>query len=322
MKYRRLGASGVRVSEAALGSWLTFGSSVDQATTTRCTRRALELGINFLDTADVYSRGEAERQLGAAIEGVPRRSIVLGTKVFWPTGEGPNDRGLSRKHVFEALHDSLRNLRTDYVDLLQCHRHDPETPLPETVRAMGDLVSQGKVLYWGVSCWTAAQIADGCRTADLLGVPRPVSNQPPYSLLDRAIEPEVVPVSLREGLGQVVFSPLAQGVLTGKYRGGKVPAGSRAADSQRGIWMKKHMESGVLAKVDAFCGLAKEAGTTPARLALAWVLGRPGIASAIFGATGVEQVEENAAAFDLAIPDDLLSRIEAIFPAPPAPPAV
>ncbi len=322
MKYRRLGASGVRVSEAALGSWLTFGSSVDQATTTRCTRRALELGINFLDTADVYSRGEAERQLGAALEGVPRRSVFLGTKVFWPTGEGPNDRGLSRKHVFEALHDSLRNLRTDFVDLLQCHRYDPETPLPETVRAMGDLVAQGKVLYWGVSCWTAAQIADGCRTADLLGVPRPVSNQPPYSLLDRAIEPEVVPVSLREGLGQVVFSPLAQGVLTGKYRGGKVPAGSRAADSQRGVWMKKHMEAGVLAKVDAFCGLAKEAGTTPARLALAWVLGRPGIASAIFGATRVEQVEENAAACDVAVPDDLLARIEAIFPAPPALPAV
>jgi aryl-alcohol dehydrogenase-like predicted oxidoreductase len=322
VKYRRLGASGVRVSEVALGSWLTFGSSVDQAVTTKCTRRALELGVNFIDTADVYMRGEAEKALGAALEGVPRRSIFLATKVFWPTGEGPNDRGLSRKHVFEALHDSLRHLRTDYVDLLQCHRHDPETPLPETVRAMGDLVAGGKVLYWGVSCWTGEQIADACRTADLLGVPRPVSNQPPYSLLDRAIEPEVVPVSIREGLGQVVFSPLAQGVLTGKYRGGKHPTGSRAADEKRGVWMKKHLEPAVLSKVDSFCGLAKEAGTTPARLALAWVLSRPGIASAIFGATRVEQVEENVAAVDVPLPADLAKRVESLFPAPPPLPSV
>ena len=322
MKHRRLGASGVRVSEVGLGSWLTFGSSVDQGTTTRCTRRALELGINFLDTADVYMRGEAERQLGVALQGVPRRSYFVGTKVFWPTGEGPNDRGLSRKHVFEACHDSLRNLRTEYLDLLQCHRHDPETPLPEVVRAMGDLVARGKVLYWGVSCWTGAQIADACRTADLLGCPRPVSNQPPYSLLDRAIEPEVVPVSIREGLGQVVFSPLAQGVLTGKYGGGKVPAGTRAADEKRGVWMKKYLEPATLAKVDSFRGLAKEAGTTPARLALAWVLRQPGISSAVFGATRVEQVEENAAATEVSVPDDLAARIEALFPAPPAPPAV
>jgi aryl-alcohol dehydrogenase-like predicted oxidoreductase len=321
VKYRRLGASGVRVSEVALGSWLTFGSSVDQETTTRCTRRALDLGINLVDTADVYMRGEAERQLGAALDGVPRRSVVLATKSFWPTGEGPNDRGLSRKHVFEALHESLRNLRTEYVDLLQCHRYDPETPLPETVRAMGDLVAQGKILYWGTSCWTAAEIADGCRTADLLGVPRPISNQPPFSLLDRAIEPEVVPVSIREGLGQVVFSPLAQGVLTGKYSRGRVPAGSRAADEKRGVWMRKHMDPGVLSRVDSFCGLAAEAGTTPARLALAWVLSRPGITSAIFGATRLEQVEENAAAVEVVIPPVLAARIDALFPAPAAPPA-
>ena len=321
MKYRRLGASGVRVSEVALGSWLTFGSSVDQGTTTRCTRRALELGINFIDTADVYMRGDAERALGAALEGVPRRSLFLATKSFWPTGEGPNDRGLSRKHVFEALHDSLRNLRTDYVDLLQCHRYDPETPLPETVRAMGDLIAQGKVHYWGTSCWTAAQIADGCRTADLLGVPRPVSNQPAFSLLDRSVETEVVPTAIREGLGHVVFSPLAQGVLSGKYGKGKVPAGTRGADEKRGVWMKKHLEPAVLEKVGTFCGLAKEAGTTPARLALAWVLSRPGMTSAIFGATRLEQVDENAAAVEVAIPADLAARLDALFPAPAAPPA-
>ncbi|MCK6478648.1 MAG: aldo/keto reductase family protein [Planctomycetaceae bacterium] len=321
MKYRRLGSSGVRVSEVALGSWLTFGSSVEQATTTRCTRRALELGVNFVDTADVYMRGEAERHLGLALEGVPRRSLFLATKVFWPTGEGPNDRGLSRKHVFEALHESLANLRTDYVDLLQCHRYDPETPLPEVVRAMDDLIRQGKVLYWGVSCWTGAQIADACRTADLLGAPRPVSNQPPYSLLDRAIEPEVVPVSLREGLSQVVFSPLAQGVLTGKYRGGKPPAGSRGADEKRGVWMKKHLAPEATRKVEEFLRLAGEAGVPPARLALAWVLSRPGVASAIFGATRVEQVEENVAAVEVGVPPDLAARLDGIFPPPPAPPA-
>ena len=320
MRHRRLGTAGVRVSEVALGSWLTFGSSVDQGTTTRCTRRALELGIQFIDTADVYMRGEAERFLGKALEGVPRRGIVLASKCFWPTGEGPNDRGLSRKHIFEALHDSLRNLGTDYLDLLQCHRHDPETPMPEIVRAMDDLIRQGKVHYWGVSCWTGAQIADACRTADLLGAPRPVSNQPPYSLLDRAIEPEVVPVSLREGMGQVVFSPLAQGVLTGKYRGGKMPAGSRAADEKRGMWMKKHLEEEARRRVEAFCVLAGEAGIPPARLALAWVLSRPGISSAIFGATRVEQVEENAAAVEVVIPPDLAQRLDALFPAPPAPP--
>ena len=154
MKHRRLGRSGLKVSEVALGSWLTFGSSVDQSVTTKCVRRALDLGVQFIDTADVYMRGEAEKHLGAALEGVPRRSYVLATKCFWPTGEGPNDRGLSRKHVFEAVHDSLRHLRTDYLDLMQCHRYDAETPLPETVRAMDDLVRQGKILYWGVSCWS------------------------------------------------------------------------------------------------------------------------------------------------------------------------
>jgi aryl-alcohol dehydrogenase-like predicted oxidoreductase len=322
VKYRRLGGSGVRVSEVALGSWLTFGASVDQETTTRCTRKALDLGINFLDTADVYMRGEAERALGRALEGVPRRGVFLATKCFWPTGDGPNDRGLSRKHVFEALHESLGNLRTGYVDLFQCHRYDPETPVPEVVRAMGDLIAQGKVLYWGVSCWTGAQIADACRTADLLGMPRPVSNQPPYSLMDRAIETEVVPVSLREGIGQVVFSPLAQGVLTGKYRGGRIPKGSRGADAQRGTWMKRYLDEASIRRADTFAELAREAGVPPARLALAWVLRQPGISSAIFGATRVEQVEENAAAAEFEIGADLLGHLDGIFPPPPPPPQV
>jgi len=308
------------VSEVALGSWLTFGASTDQATTTACVRRALDKGINFLDTADVYARGGAERALGAALEGVPRRSIVLATKSFWPTGEGPNDRGLSRKHVFEALHESLGYLKTGYVDLLQCHRYDPDTPLPEVVRAMGDLIAQGKVLYWGVSCWTAAQIADACRTADLLGAPRPVSNQPPYNLMDRAIEAEVIPVSEREGLAQVVFSPMAQGVLTGKYRGGKVPAGTRLADEQRKVWMAKYLDAESRRRVDAFCALAAEAGMRPARLALAWTLRAPAVAAAIFGATRVEQVDENVEAAGTDLPSDLLRRLDGIFPPPAAPP--
>jgi aryl-alcohol dehydrogenase-like predicted oxidoreductase len=248
--------------------------------------------------------------------------VFLATKCFWPTGDGPNDRGLSRKHVFEALHESLGNLRTGYVDLFQCHRYDPETPVPEVVRAMGDLIAQGKVLYWGVSCWTGAQIADACRTADLLGMPRPVSNQPPYSLMDRAIETEVVPVSLREGIGQVVFSPLAQGVLTGKYRGGRIPKGSRGADAQRGTWMKRYLDEASIRRADTFAELAREAGVPPARLALAWVLRQPGISSAIFGATRVEQVEENAAAAEFEIGADLLGHLDGIFPPPPPPPQV
>jgi aryl-alcohol dehydrogenase-like predicted oxidoreductase len=322
VEYRRLGNSGVRVSTVALGSWLTFGSSVDQQITTDCTRRAIEKGVNFIDTADVYMRGAAERALGVALEGVPRRSIFLATKSFWPTGDGPNDRGLSRKHIFEALHDSLRFMKTDYVDLLQCHRYDPDTPVAEVVRAMGDLIRQGKVHYWGVSCWTGEQIADACRTADVLGAPRPVSNQPPYSLMDRAIETEVLPVSRREGLSQVVFSPMAQGVLTGKYRGGKVPVGSRAADTQRGVWMKKYLEGDGPKRVDAFCDLADEAGILPSRLALAWCIRTPGVDSAIFGATRVEQVDENVAAAEVKIPDDLAARLDAIFPPPPPRPSV
>jgi aryl-alcohol dehydrogenase-like predicted oxidoreductase len=322
MKYRRLGRSGVRVSEVALGSWLTFGSSVEQAATTACVRRAIERGINFLDTADVFGRGAAERALGAALVGVPRRSVFLASKSFWPTGDGPNDRGLSRKHVVEALHESLANLRTDYLDLLQCHRHDPDTPMPEVVRTMDDLVRQGKILYWGVSCWTGEQIADACRTADLMNAPRPISSQPPYSLLDRAIEPEVIPVSRREGLAQVVFSPMAQGVLTGKYLGRKEPPpGSRAADPVRGTWMKRHLEPDTTRRVAEFVALAAEAAIPPGRLALAWTLRTDAVASAIFGATSPAQVDENAEATAVAIPTDLAARLDAIFPPPAAPPA-
>jgi aryl-alcohol dehydrogenase-like predicted oxidoreductase len=219
--------------------------------------------------------------------------------------------------VTESLHASLRNLRTEYVDLLQCHRHDPETPLEETVRAMEDLVRQGKVHAWGVSVWTGAEIEEGLRVAREVGGYGPVSNQPSYSLLDRSIETEIVPTCRRLGIGQIVFSPLAQGVLTGKYAGGR-PAGSRAADPQRGRFMEPFLAPATLAKVEEFVGLAREAGTTPARLALAWCLAQPGVDAVIVGATRPEQVRENVGASGLAVPPDLLRALDGLFPPPAA----
>jgi aryl-alcohol dehydrogenase-like predicted oxidoreductase len=319
MEYVPLGNSGLQVSRVAIGSWLTYGSSVDVQGAGACVRRALESGVILVDSADVYARGEGERVLGEVLAPVRRSDYVLATKVFWPMSENPNDRGLSRKHVFESIHGSLKRLRTDYVDLYQCHRYDPGTPVPETVRAMGDLVAQGKILYWGVSCWTAAQILDACRTADALGVPRPISNQPQYNLLERGIEAEVVPRSRAEGLSQIVWSPLAQGVLSGKYAGGKRPAGSRGADARRSGFMKEFLVDETLSRVDRFAALAREAGTSPAKLALRWCLRDGNVASAIVGATRPEQVDENLACLDVALDPELLARIDAIFP-PPAPP--
>lgn len=315
MENRRLGRSGLVVSEVVLGSWLTFGSSVDEDATRACVRAALDAGIHTFDTADVYALGKAEEVLGRALAGVPRKDVVLATKVFWPTGKGANDRGLSRKHVLETLDASLARLRTDYVDVYQCHRFDPDVPLEETVRAMEDLVRAGKTHYWGVSVWTGAQIAEAIRIARTLGGYGPVCNQPEYSLLDRRIEAEVLPVSRREGVGQWVFSPLAQGVLSGKYSGGIRPEGSRGADAQRNRFMTDRLTPDVLAKVDRFAALAREAGTTPSRLALAWCLGVPGVDAVVVGATRPEQVHENAAAAGWRLPEDLRRELDALFPA-------
>jgi voltage-dependent potassium channel beta subunit len=314
MDHRRLGRGGVKVSRVVLGSWLTFGSSVDEGGTAACVRAALESGITTFDTADVYALGRAEEVLGRALAGLPRKDLVLATKVFWPTGDGPNDRGLSRKHVVESCHASLRRLGTDYVDVYQCHRFDPDVPLEETVRAMEDLVRAGKALYWGVSVWTGAQIAEGIRIARGFGGYGPIVNQPEYNLLDRSIEAEVLPVSRREGVGQWVFSPLAQGVLTGKYGKGAVPAGSRGADPQRNRFMLDDLAPATLARVERFVALAREAGTTPARLALAWCLAQPGVDAVVVGAVRPEQVRENAAAVDVKPSADLLAKIDAIFP--------
>jgi len=313
MKYRRLGRSGLKVSEVVLGSWLTFGSSVDERATAACVRAALDAGIQTFDTADVYARGEAERVLGRAIQGIRRADLVLASKCYWPMGDGPNDRGLSRKHVLESVDASLLRLGTDYLDLYQCHRYDGDVPLEETVRAMEDLVRQGKILYWGVSVWTGPQIEDAVAAARAACGFGPVSNQPPYSLLERDIEEEVVPTSRRLGVGQIVFSPLAQGVLSGKYLDGERPPGSRAADERRNVFMGRYLVPAAAEKVRRFVALAREAGTTPARLALAWCLAQPGIDAVIVGATRPEQVVENAGAVDVKIDEDLAEAIDRAF---------
>src|SRR4051812_26871086 len=273
VEYRRLGGSGIRVSEIGLGSWLTFGVGVEAEQAADCIKTAWDLGVTFYDTANVYGRGAAEKVVGDALRGYERSAYVLATKVFFPMGNGPNDRGLSRKHITEQCDASLRRLGTDYIDLYQCHRYDGNTPLEETLQTLDDLVRRGKVLYIGVSEWTGAQIADALRIAADLGLERIVSNQPEYSILQRKIEPAVLPLSKREGIGQVVWSPLAQGVLTGKYQAGQAPpADSRAASDAMGGSIRHWLTGEVLAAVDRLRPLAEQAGLPMAQLALAWVL--------------------------------------------------
>ncbi len=315
MRYRHLGKSGLRVSEVSLGSWLTLGKSVDLAAARAIVRRAFDLGINLFDTADVYARGAAEESLRQALDGLPRHQLVLATKAFFPMSGGPNDRGLSRKHLVESVDGSLRRLGTDYLDLHQCHRADPETPLDETVRAYEDLVRQGKILYWGTSEWRADEIERACLVADTHGAYRPVSNQPQYSILARRIEREVVPVCRREGLGQIVFSPLAQGVLTGKYAGAARPAGTRAADPENGAFMQRFLDPDTLARVERLRPVAADAGCSLAELALAFCLREENVASVIVGATRVEQVDENARASAVTLSPETIAAVNALFPA-------
>jgi aryl-alcohol dehydrogenase-like predicted oxidoreductase len=316
VEYRKLGNSGLVVSEVSVGSWLTLGSSVDRAGTREIVHRAFDLGVNLFDTADVYSNGAGEEALGEALAGIPRRYVVIATKCFFPMSERPNDRGLSRKHICESVEGSLRRLGTDYVDLLQCHRYDPNTPVAETVRAFDDLVRQGKVLYWGVSEWSAEQVVDACRCADAINGVRPISNQPQYNMLRRGIEAEVIPASRREGLSQIVFSPLAQGALTGKYSGGRRPGDTRAADSVRNVFMKSFLEPETLARTDRLRPLADRLGISMAQLALAWCLAEPNVASVITGVTRVAQLADNVKASGLRLPEEIVEQIEAIFPGP------
>jgi voltage-dependent potassium channel beta subunit len=315
MEYRNLGRSGLVVSEIGLGSWLTLGSSVDAAGTREIVQAAYDLGINFFDTADVYVNGEGEEALGSALQGIPRHYVVIASKCFFPMSEHPNDRGLSRKHIVESVEASLRRLGTDYLDLHQCHRADPSTPLDETVRAYEDLIRQGKVLYWGVSEWSAAQIEEACRLADALGAYRPISNQPEYNLFHRGIENDLIPTCAREGVGQLVFSPLAQGVLSGKYSGGAIPPGTRGADDFRNQFMSDYLRPERTERVDALQPLAAELGISLPQLALAWCLRQANVSCVIVGVTRSAQLEDNAKASGMQLPDELIARIDALLPA-------
>ncbi len=316
MEFRHLGRSGLRVSEIAYGNWITHGSQVEEDAALACVRTALDEGVTFLDTADVYAGTRAETVLGTALAGVRRESYVLATKVYGPTGEGPNDRGLSRKHVMESAHASLRRLRTDYVDLYQAHRYDAETPLEETLRAFDDLVRAGKVLYVGVSEWTAGQIADALRIAAEMGLDRIVSSQPQYNLLWRVIEAEVVPLCEREGIGQIVWSPLGGGLLTGKYIPGQPPPpGSRATDQNGGAGFIRDgvSDEDLLTRVQRLRPIAADAGLSLPTMALAWVLQNPNVSAAIIGATRPEQVSENVKAVGVKLEPELLRRIDEVL---------
>jgi aryl-alcohol dehydrogenase-like predicted oxidoreductase len=314
MEYRHLGKSGLVISEIAYGNWITHGSQVEEQAAADCVRAALDEGITTFDTADVYAGGRAEEVLGRALHGVRRESLEVFTKVYWPMGNGRNDRGLSRKHIMESAHASLRRLQTDYIDLYQAHRYDSETPIEETMRAFDDLVRAGKVLYVGVSEWRAEQIAAALKVAGELGLDRIVSNQPQYNMLWRVIEAEVVPLSEKEGIGQLVFSPIAQGVLTGKYQPGAAPpADSRATDPSGSTFIKRWLEDETLEAVQQLKPLAADAGLSLAQLAVAWVLQNPNVSAAIIGATRPEQVRENVKAAGVRLEPSLMSRIDKVL---------
>jgi aryl-alcohol dehydrogenase-like predicted oxidoreductase len=314
MEFRHLGRSGLQVSEIAYGNWITHGSQVAEDAARACVAAALDDGITTFDTADVYANTAAESVLGRALHGVRRESLEICTKVFWPTGPGQNDRGLSRKHVMESANASLRRLRTDYIDLYQAHRYDHATPLEETMRAFDDLVRQGKVLYVGVSEWRAEEIAAALRIADQLGLHRIVSNQPQYNMIWRVIEAEVIPLCEREGIGQVIWSPIAQGALTGKYRpGAEPPAGSRATDAQGSRFISGFLTDEVLGAVQRLRPVADDAGLSLAQLAVAWTLQNPAVSTAIVGATRPEHVHENVKASGVKLDAAVLARIDEII---------
>jgi aryl-alcohol dehydrogenase-like predicted oxidoreductase len=315
MKFRYLGNSGLKISEITYGNWLTHGSQIENDAASACVHAALESGISTFDTADVYANTVAETVLGEALKGERRQSVEIFTKVFGPTGpKGHNDTGLSRKHILESINGSLSRLQTDYVDLYQAHRYDYETPLEETMQAFADVVRQGKALYIGVSEWTADQLRDGAALAKELGV-QLISNQPQYSALWRVIEGEVVPASKELGISQIVWSPIAQGVLTGKYKpGAPLPEGSRATDEKGGANMvKRFLNDDTLERVQRLSPIADELGLSLAQLAVAWVLQNENVASAIIGASRPEQVHENVKASGVEIPAELLSRIDDVL---------
>jgi aryl-alcohol dehydrogenase-like predicted oxidoreductase len=313
VEFRHLGKSGLRVSEISYGNWLTHGSQIEEGIAHACVRRALDEGITTFDTADVYANTVAESVLGRALSGVRRESLVICTKVYWPTGPGgPNDSGLSRKHIRESIDASLTRLRTDYVDLYQAHRYDHATPLEETMEAFADVVRQGKALYIGVSEWTAQQIRDAHTLARELRVPL-VSNQPQYNILWRVIEAEVIPTCVELGIGQLVWSPIGQGILTGKYLPGEPPPQeTRAAHESAGQPLRSRMSDDVLARVQRLTPIADQVGLSLAQLAIAWVLANPAVSSAIIGASRPDQVSENVKASGQKLSADVLAKIDEV----------
>lgn len=312
MKYRLLGRSGLKVCEITYGNWITHGSQIDDDSAIATMHAALDAGITSFDTADVYAATKAEVVMGKALKGQRREGLEIFTKVYWPTGTGVNDRGLSRKHIMESCEGSLKRLDIDYIDLYQAHRYDFETPLEETLRAFDDLVRQGKVLYVGVSEWNAQQIRDAIRIANDMGFDRIISNQPQYNMLWRVIEPEVIPTCEGLGIGQIVWSPIAQGVLTGKYAPGQsAPDGSRATDTNGGAdFVGQWLKDDVLSAVAKLKPIAADMKLTMAQLAIAWVLSNTNVTSAIVGATRPEQITENAKAAGITLPEDVLSAID------------
>ncbi len=318
MEYRKLGKAGTRVSAVSLGGWLTFGASLSEKQSHRILDVAVEHGINFIDLADVYAHGKAERIVGNYLKGKDRSRFVISSKVFWPMSSDVNDRGLSRKHVYESIHRSLKRLGTDYLDIYFCHRYDTDTPLEETIRIMDDLVHQGKIIYWGTSVWTAAQIEKAVGLSNRFMAYPPQVEQPRYNMLDRHIEREVLPTCESHGIGLTVWSPLAGGILTGKYNEG-IPPGSRAATSD---WLKEELTEENLQKVRELTRLARDLGMTMAELALAWVLRLPQISSAITGATREEHILSNVRAVEARerLTPEVLERIERILQNKPEPP--
>lgn len=311
MEFRRLGKSGLKVSEISLGSWLTYGGYVERENAVKSIQTAYGLGVNFFDTANVYEQGAAEVVVGETLKAFPRESYVLATKVFGKMGDGPNDQGLSRKHIMEQCHASLKRLGTDYVDVYYCHRFHAETPIEETLRALDDLVRQGKVLYVGVSMWTAAQMEEALAVADRYLLDRIVVNQPLYNMFERSIEDEIIPLGEKKGIGQVVYSPLAQGVLTGKYASKEnVPENSRA--SKLGSDRLKISDER-LKQVQALGGIADDLGISVGQLALAWILRQNNVSSALVGASRPEQVEENVKASGIKLSPEILTAIEEIL---------
>ncbi|MBX9725345.1 MAG: aldo/keto reductase family protein [Candidatus Obscuribacterales bacterium] len=315
MRYRKIGKWGIKVSEISIGSWLTYGGHVDEENSIEQIHFAYERGINFIDTANVYARGKSEEVVGKAISTMRRDSLVLATKVFFEMGDGPNDRGLSRKHVMEQCHASLRRMGTDYVDLYQCHRYDPGTPMEELVMTMDILTRQGKILYWGVSEWPADKIKEAVDLSLQMNAAPPIANQPCYNMFARNIEPAIIPVSEKCGLGQVVFSPLAQGALTGKYKPGQPhPEGSRAQREKEGYWLRGDLLSDeTLEKVEALSKVAEELGISMPVLALAWCLRLQNVSSVIIGATSTKQIEENIKASGVTLSPAIQNKIEKIL---------